>query len=57
MHSGVYWALFGGLPAEKLPMLFKAWGILFEEYVNWFLSGRASAAALFHPPPNWGDEF
>jgi hypothetical protein len=56
MHSGVYWAVFEGLTEEQRPMLFKAWGILFEEYVNWFSSGRMSATpALFHSSPSWAD--
>ena len=59
MHSGVYWAIFDGAH-EKRAQLFQAWGILFEEYVNWFLSDRRfKTAILFFPRPAWefgGDE-
>lgn len=52
MHSGVFWALFDGLSREERWKLFKAWGILFEEYVNWFLAMRAFE---FKPRPQWAD--
>jgi len=56
MHSGVYWAIFDGLSEADRPRLFKAWGILFEEYVNWFLTDRAlKNPLLFYPAPKWRD--
>jgi hypothetical protein len=47
MHSGVFWALNDGPIQTERPKLFKAWGILFEEYVNWFLSNRTFPQPLF----------
>jgi hypothetical protein len=56
MHSGVYWAIFEGLTEPERPRLFKAWGILFEEYVNWFLNDRRfSTPLLFYSSPKWPD--
>lgn len=56
MHSGVYWAIFDGLSEAERPRLFKAWGILFEEYVNWFLTDRAlTTPLLFYSAPKWRD--
>lgn len=56
MHSGVYWAINDGLSSTERPKLFKAWGILFEEYVNWFLSDRKFGQPLkFWPRPKWQD--
>ena len=58
MNSGVYWAINDGLPSggrERLK-LFKAWGILFEEYVNWFLAGYNFRQSLsFWPSPKFPD--
>ncbi len=54
MHSGVFWAANDGLTQSERPKLFKAWGILFEEYVNWFLSNRTfTQPLLFFPSPVW----
>jgi hypothetical protein len=36
-------------------MLSAAWGILFEEYVNWFLSERRFKDFSFWPRPQWSD--
>jgi hypothetical protein len=56
MHSGVYWAINDGLSSSDRPKLFKAWGILFEEYVNLFLSDRRFGQPLkFWPRPKWHD--
>jgi len=58
MNSGVYWAINDGLPVGSLArdMLFKAWGILFEEYVNWFLRGCNFGQSLsFWPSPKFPD--
>lgn len=54
MHSGVYWSIFEGLTERERPRLFSAWGVLFEEYVNWFLSDRRFATPLlFYSSPKW----
>jgi hypothetical protein len=54
MHGGVYWTLFDAMRDRRT--LFQAWGILFEEYVNWFLSDRKfHASAIFYPSPEWPD--
>lgn len=54
MHSGVYWTLFDGV--KDRPQLSQAWGILFEEYVNWFLRDRHfTASTLFFPSPEWSN--
>lgn len=56
MHSGVYWAINDGLSTADRPKLFKAWGILFEEYVNSFLSNRTFREPLkFWSRPEWQD--
>jgi hypothetical protein len=56
MHSGVYWAINDGLPRGRRPHLFAAWGLLFEEYANWFLSGCTFKQALsFVPAPQFSD--
>lgn len=54
MNSGVYWAINDALPAggSDREKFFKAWGILFEEYVNWFLCGARFAQPIsFWPSP------
>jgi len=54
MHSGVYWTLFDAM-TDRRP-LFQAWGILFEEYVNWFLNDRKfHSSAIFYASPEWSD--
>ena len=55
MHSGIYWAINEGLSREERPRLFKAWGILFEEYVNWFLKERRFNEPTFWASPKWPD--
>jgi hypothetical protein len=56
MHSGVYWAINDGLPSNRRPQLFSAWGILFEEYVNWFLGGCNFKSPLaFYATPRFVD--
>lgn len=56
MHSGAYWAINDALPSAERNKLFKAWGILFEEYLNSFLSDRQFGRALsFWPRPRWQD--
>ena len=56
MHSGVYWAIHDTLSRERRFALANAWGILFEEYINWFLRSRQYTHPLsFHPAPKWED--
>jgi hypothetical protein len=55
IHSGVYWTIHEGLPGAERPNLSGAWGILFEEYVNWFLGDRTFKDLLFWPFPKWSD--
>ncbi len=56
IYSGAYWAINDGLDRRERPKLFSAWGILFEEYVNWFLGGCSfKQNLLFWPAPAWGD--
>ena len=53
IHSGAYWAIHDGLTHTERFMLSGAWGILFEEYVNWFLGGRNFKDFKFWPVPKW----
>jgi hypothetical protein len=56
MHSGVFWAINDGLSRSDRLKLFSAWGILFEEYVNWFLGNcHFKQPLLFLPAPKWSD--
>jgi hypothetical protein len=56
MDSGVYWAINDGLDPSERHKLFDAWGILFEEYANWFLRERHfKQPLLFYPSPAWSD--
>jgi hypothetical protein len=56
IDSGVYWAINDRVDQSERPKLFDAWGILFEEYVNWFLRDRQFKPPLdFHPSPKWAD--
>jgi len=52
IFSGAYWTINDGLDRSERPKLFSAWGILFEEYVNWFLGGcNFKHDLLFWPAP------
>jgi hypothetical protein len=55
IHSGVYWTIHEGLSKSERPNLSGAWGILFEEYINWFLGGRSFRDFLFWPCPQWAE--
>jgi hypothetical protein len=56
IYSGVYWAINDGLDRRERLKLFSAWGILFEEYVNWFLGGcHFKQDLVFWPAPAWDD--
>jgi|HubBroStandDraft_6_1064221.scaffolds.fasta_scaffold03484_5 hypothetical protein len=53
IHSGVFWTIHDGLTRDERGNLSKAWGILFEEYVNWFLGERRFKDFAFWPRPEW----
>jgi hypothetical protein len=56
LHSGPYFVLMDLLPTEKRGRVQKAWGLIFEAYVNWLLtplSGRESA--VLYPDTCWQD--
>lgn len=60
LHTGVHWAIhdaYGNRDAKR-DDLFKAWGILFEEYVHWLLSGMETKLPIKYFRPQWrgGDE-
>jgi hypothetical protein len=55
IHSGVYWTIHDGLSQAERFGLSGAWGILFEEYVNWFLGERQFKDFLFWRFPKWSD--
>lgn len=56
ISSGAYWAINDGLDRRERPKLFSAWGILFEEYVNWFLGGcHFKEDLVFWPAPAWDE--
>jgi hypothetical protein len=56
IHCGVFWTIHDGQSTTERPMLSSAWGILFEEYVNWFLGERRFKDFSFWPRPRWNDE-
>jgi len=49
MHNGPYFLLSNKLPENERGNMFKAWGLLFEAYVNWLLKGldRRHSARFF----------
>jgi hypothetical protein len=52
IFAGVQWTIHDHLPAERREGLFKAWGLLCEEYVHWVtdhLKGR-KRLAVYHGP-------
>jgi hypothetical protein len=53
IHTGVFWTIHDGLTRAESQNLSIAWGILFEEYVNWFLAGRPIGDHSFWPAPQW----
>jgi hypothetical protein len=56
LHTGPYFLLSDKLPPNERGKVFKAWGFLFEAYVNWLLQslhGRHSG--LFYPDTCWED--
>jgi hypothetical protein len=56
MHNGPYFLLSNTLPEDERGHVFKAWGLLFEAYVNWLLKGLHSRnSARFYPDTGWED--
>jgi hypothetical protein len=55
LHVGVHWVMHDAYPQRgpKRDDLFKAWGILFEEYVHWLLSGMESTIPIKYFRPQW----
>jgi len=55
LHTGVHWTMHDsyGNRNTKRDDLFKAWGILFEEYVHWLLSGMETKLAIKYFRPRW----
>ncbi len=50
LNNGPYFLLSSLLPERKREPVFKAWGILFEAYVNWLLRGlEGRHGATFYP--------
>jgi hypothetical protein len=57
LNNGPYFLLSSLLPERKREPVFKAWGILFEAYVNWLLRGlEGRHGATFYPDTRWDDE-
>ena len=56
LHTGPYFLLSNKFPENDRPKVFKAWGLLFEAYVNWLLKGlHARHSAQFFPDTCWED--
>jgi hypothetical protein len=56
MHNGPYFLLSNKLPEKERGRMFKAWGMLFEAYVNWLLkSVHGRHSAQFYPDTCWED--
>ena len=54
LHTGVFWLIHDRLSEERRSDLFKAWGILFERYVNWlFAHADLGPDILFFSFPSW----
>jgi hypothetical protein len=50
LHTGLYFLLSNKLPKNERGKVFKAWGFLFEAYVNWLLrSLHGRNSAVFYP--------
>lgn len=53
-HTGVHWAIHDRVSRQVRDDLFKAWGILFEEYVHWLLTDMRTGLSLTYVPrPKW----
>jgi hypothetical protein len=56
LHTGPYFLLSNQLPEAKRPKVFKAWGLIFEHYVNWLLRGLDGRhSARLYPDTCWED--
>jgi len=56
VHSGIHWLMHDSYPSSSARRddLFKAWGILFEEYVHWLLQGmEAQLPVSYLRSPQW----
>jgi hypothetical protein len=53
MHAGVFWLIRDKLPQGKRSDLFKAWGKLFEHYVDWLFRGMSKRPTAFFSFPRW----
>ncbi|MGA9681321.1 MAG: hypothetical protein WBQ74_05855 [Candidatus Sulfotelmatobacter sp.] len=60
LHTGVHWVMHDAYDNRRSRRddLFKAWGILFEEYVHWLLLNMESTLPMTYFRPQWerGDE-
>jgi hypothetical protein len=53
MHAGVFWVICDKLSRDERGDLFKAWGKLFEHYVDWLFQGMSERPAAFFSFPAW----
>ncbi len=53
MHAGVFWLISDKLSRDNRDDLFKAWGKLFEHYVDWLFQGMSRRPAAFFSFPTW----
>jgi hypothetical protein len=54
LQTGVHWVMHDAYTERsKRDDLFKAWGILFEEYVHWLLSGMKTSLPVTYFKPQW----
>ncbi len=54
LNNGPYFLLSTLLPEDERGPVFKAWGILFEAYVNWLLEGIGGRhGAVLYPDTHW----
>jgi hypothetical protein len=53
MHGGAFWLICDKLPKGKRSDLFKAWGKLFERYVDWLFRGMSKRPTAFFSFPAW----
>jgi hypothetical protein len=53
-HTGVHWTIHDKLPIKRRQTVFKAWGVLFEEYVHWLLKGMQTSLPIrYIRTPKW----
>lgn len=56
IHNGPYFLLSNKMPEKERGRMFKAWGMLFEAYVNWLLKGlNGRHSAKLYPDTVWED--